>query len=202
MYLAKPSEVVEAMAISPGGTGPEGGAKMALSLVGPIIAARIDSLFSRLQTTDKFQFVAANYGASFLPECRLTTGLLDKEESIVVSVDGAAVDPSSFMVKYDEGVVSLLVQPARSVDITYISGFDTAAEQVYSGVPDWLRAAAIMSSVYYLRMSPAQVSNTKRPSILELLSPLRVEISRLLNPRVRPRHHPILFPYWSVQQEV
>lgn len=194
MLLAQPTEVAIAMGVvnSTANPGILINAQSALEQINPILAGMIDSSFDKAEWLDIFDFDTSLHGLNYFPLLRLSHGFVDKD-SVVVSINGEAVPSDKIIVDAEKGLVFIryaLTGGLLTINVEYAAGFDIPTgdpPQVYEEVPHWLSRAAIMGAHRILQVNQG---NTQRMtvSLKDLTGPLRVLMSGIVNPHVRPRY--------------
>ena len=121
--------------------------------------------FDLLTYKDTFYLLNLSTTITKVPlSCVLNAGFLDAEYSVIVKVASRYADLSTveeidadYVLDYDKGVIMFPdVRPGNYVQVQYKAGFDSDSQDksLYSGVPDWLKNAALMySTVVYHRLA-------------------------------------------------
>jgi hypothetical protein len=92
-------------------------------------------------------------------------------------------------VDYVKGLLrAKVVLDEGELTVQYTSGFPAGgSNKVLAQVPEWLKQAGIMAAVHYLQITPANIINKQNVSMKDVTEPLRVLLSRIVNPKSRPR---------------
>jgi hypothetical protein len=190
MRLAEPSVVLQAMGIaeSPGSLA---NALAALDLTGPIVAAMLDTDLDEKATLDEWDYNELDYlNLNYYPAFRLTNGFVNREETITFGGDiGTGSVVGDWNIDYKNGVIRAKAKPiSGTLTIQYTAGFPTkGTNKILDTLPEWLKQAGIMAAVHYLQITPANIVNKQNVSMKDVTEPLRVLLSRSLNPQFRPR---------------
>lgn len=209
MKLATAQDVLERGSISISGTGPTSTISSVLEAVTVIIENLLDTPLIENTRLDVFDYQIPKYRNSFQPVRFYLTqafhsGTQPMEARVIASDgirltaagQGTVLDPSSYLVDPIKGYVTLLqdVDVGNGVLSFYYSGGFVAAADILSGVPAWMKEAAISSTI---RMYHAQSLTRTRKDAKVPTNELATHVSLALNSHYR-RVSDVKYPVMTV----
>ena len=214
MYLTTAESVIDRMGIASGGGSLEA-ARNALHGVTPILEHDIGTTFTQRDYQDNFDYQPA-WSDSFRPVILfLSNGYLDGDTGVSVyySLDNQGIfKPSSsnsrkllkteYYFNAEKGIVTLLIPPPKGIAviaIKYTAGFSKATDDpdLFTGVPESLKEAAISLAIFLFH---GQASSFNKKSLADKSYLVKDQVSRVVNPLVRPRMNGV-FPSYAIVNE-
>jgi hypothetical protein len=191
MKLATKEEVLARMNL--GGTASKDAAvESALDASTTIIENILGTPLSATDRVDYFDLHISPYSKATVFEFNLEQGFVDGDALIFYSADGLPISDVSTLVPLDvayvipnivTGLITVTDTPlagTSTVAIKYSAGFNEGS----TGIPSWMKEAAISSAVYVLHTQAA----THNKKDLQDMTPALTRILRMqINSHVRPR---------------
>lgn len=197
MRLATPAEVLAVLGVQ-AGTGSLANAGAALDATFSVVESKVDSMLERVRRKDWFSI--SKYDTE-RPRLRLSSGFVTRDEPVVVTISGAAVDASGYYIDYDLGVVHLLMtllEGVQTVSVAFSCGFeaDTADTTQLQSLPQGLRQGGIAMAAAYFLSGPANSPKEKARFLAETsINAFELRANQNLSKYERPRGSAIWADY-------
>lgn len=160
----------------------------ALDATFTIVESALETNLIRGRCTDHFDLTKYEVNE---PQLRLSFGFVSKDEPIVVTVGGIAVE--AYSLQHLLGVLGLQLtcpEGRRVVSVTYSYGFETSVDDdsQLEGLPQGVTQAGISMAATYLMLNPANIAKEKARFLASVsVSGLEIKARQACAQFTRPR---------------